>query len=1037
MSDSDDDFDISSIQHGQCGNIQNTIDNNNTTNISCNVSNNFLTSMDKKDTCKRHREEATSSKVDLPKKKKTRIKKSNIDHRLLPQIEFPDSYIRGAKNSRFLVQNRCCYSGYFNTYLLVVEKLPIQFYDLVGKIGFGHFLRNSNISVNSYHLDDLVGRYIGNFVFQLKDKCIQFKINDVSQILGIPSMGKPIIVNNDEDCSHETMFWHKYFGVTQVTSTLVKDVFIRVVSLGHVNEDHVLDCFKLWLCLLFSSFLLPTSKMTIPLRLFYYIENVEEIGKLNWSQLVMDQLFKNMDSASHSVRRRERIGDRTGEYIHGCATVLNVFLWERTNLFPPSSPANYVIFQKYEGSTKRRNRTIACLSNEEVFHCPRSYSTNSCSTKPILKSMVQPTLEEFINNRIIKKHCPHPKKNANKNSIPSVLVPGRFNYSRSNIDRSDDISSMEITLDSTSVVDLCTPSTQQFVGALPHLKKSSIPRSFNYQIDNLSENNLDISSSTIRSPVLLDGLDTYDYMLTDSIQKLQISSSTKEESFVDSAVHPSLEILDSNINVDKANFITSVTCPNNTFRQVEISTSPKILHSNQTLGSLDIQPPSFDLLFEAVDKVLDLGIDISQSSSTPSLNTPSTFLNIKNDGGRNVNEIQFSQKMYSPSHSNYSSDQYKTPMEDKIKANRSECCVPTVIISSPEFWAAVAESADVIERKACKPFDKDELTSVVRCIDFSPNTTSTSDSPYVSSMIKRIKDRNAEKLENEKLMEVVEATNMKDDGKPKKNQTTKKLVMDSKYRSLFFFLIMDDSVFCSGGDVVDIIHHQIYTNLLVKVFFGVIRVELVEKFVINDRFQFIDPDFFSDDDGHDTTQSVPELVSNVDVDNVLHLISRNSRGNDKRNWKYFIIPIRTVNHWHFLVWSRVHNTYTHYDSNHMERELLNLGAAKRAMKWMTMWFRLNFVTVFHDEPTLVQYKKYPQQTNSKMDGGLYMFHGISSFVDYMHIEDGIFNNFSLDSKMTWNKSEVPRIRNSMFRRIAERLEFTPWHTKLANYKDKS
>ncbi|KMZ62936.1 hypothetical protein ZOSMA_434G00020 [Zostera marina] len=277
---------------------------------------------------------------------------------------------------------------------------------------------------------------------------------------------------------------------------------------------------------------------------------------------------------------------------------------------------------------------------------------------------------------------------------------------------------------------------------------------------------------------------------------------------------------------------------------------------------------------------------------------------------------------------------------------------------------------------------------------------------------------------------------MKDDGKPKKNQTTKQLVMDSKYRFLFFFLIMDDSVFCSGGDVVDIIHHQIYTNLLVNVFFGVLRVELVEKFVLNDKFQFIDPDLFSDDHGHEPTQSVPELVSNVEVDNVLRMITRKRRGIDKRNWKYFIIPIRTVNHWHFLVWSRVRNTYTHYDSNHIQRESLNLGAAKRAMKWMTMWFRQNFVTVFHDEPTLVQFKNYPQETNSKMDGGLYIFHGISSFVDYMHIEDGIFNNSSLDSMMTWKKSEVPRIRNNMFRRLAERLEFTPWHTKLANYKEK-
>lgn len=36
---------------------------------------------------------------DIRKDKKTRIKKTKIDHALLPQKEFPDSFIPGAKNS--------------------------------------------------------------------------------------------------------------------------------------------------------------------------------------------------------------------------------------------------------------------------------------------------------------------------------------------------------------------------------------------------------------------------------------------------------------------------------------------------------------------------------------------------------------------------------------------------------------------------------------------------------------------------------------------------------------------------------------------------------------------------------------------------------------------------------------------------------------------------------------------------------------------------------------------------------------------------
>lgn len=96
-------------------------------------------------------------------------------------------------------------------------------------------------------------------------------------------------------------------------------------------------------------------------------------------------------------------------------------------------------------------------------------------------------------------------------------------------------------------------------------------------------------------------------------------------------------------------------------------------------------------------------------------------------------------------------------------------------------------------------------------------------------------------------------------------------------------------------------------------------------------------------------------------------------------------------------------------------------------------FKQNLLSVYHDESILNQCQTFPQESNPMLDGGLYMLHGISCFIDYMHIEDSIFNDCSLKSKMTWKKSDVPKIRNVMFRKIAERVEFTPWHTKLANH----
>ncbi|KMZ66688.1 hypothetical protein ZOSMA_28G00460 [Zostera marina] len=101
---------------------------------------------------------------------------------------------------------------------------------------------------------------------------------------------------------------------------------------------------------------------------------------------------------------------------------------------------------------------------------------------------------------------------------------------------------------STQHVSLCTPSPPS-IG-----QKSPIPIVCNHQNDNVSELNMDVSYSSISSPVLLDGLDLYDYMLIDAIQNFQISSSPADEQSVD----PSIDILgtsNSDLIVDKADFI--------------------------------------------------------------------------------------------------------------------------------------------------------------------------------------------------------------------------------------------------------------------------------------------------------------------------------------------------------------------------------------------------------------------------------------------------------------------------------------------------
>ncbi|KMZ68579.1 hypothetical protein ZOSMA_236G00040 [Zostera marina] len=73
---------------------------------------------------------------------------------------------------------------------------------------FGHFLTVQLMVVNSFQLDDLCGRFISNYTFELKKKEVRETVEDVGKILSIPYKGTPIDLNR---ASNDTQLWRKFF----------------------------------------------------------------------------------------------------------------------------------------------------------------------------------------------------------------------------------------------------------------------------------------------------------------------------------------------------------------------------------------------------------------------------------------------------------------------------------------------------------------------------------------------------------------------------------------------------------------------------------------------------------------------------------------------------------------------------------------------------------------------------------------------------------------------------------------------------------
>lgn len=62
-------------------------------------------------------------------------------------------------------------------------------------------------------------------------------------------------------------------------------------KISYVSEEDVDDMCCLWLVLLFSTFLLPSSKMGLNGKVLSYIENLKELHLINWTECVRYLIF--------------------------------------------------------------------------------------------------------------------------------------------------------------------------------------------------------------------------------------------------------------------------------------------------------------------------------------------------------------------------------------------------------------------------------------------------------------------------------------------------------------------------------------------------------------------------------------------------------------------------------------------------------------------------------------------------------------------------------------------------------------------------
>ena len=143
---------------------------------------------------------------------------------------------------------------------LKVNRVSDRVVEKIKSTPFSQFWEMPLCKVVNSDLDTIVSNYVGEHYFLLGSVRCKFSIDDVVEILQLPKGTKDLVVVKNYKATSEL---EKIFkGKTRVKKLEVEKELRLVISRGNSEEDDI--AVKLWICLLFCTFLILDSSSAFP-----------------------------------------------------------------------------------------------------------------------------------------------------------------------------------------------------------------------------------------------------------------------------------------------------------------------------------------------------------------------------------------------------------------------------------------------------------------------------------------------------------------------------------------------------------------------------------------------------------------------------------------------------------------------------------------------------------------------------------------------------------------------------------------------------
>uniref|UniRef100_A0A2N9FMB5 Ubiquitin-like protease family profile domain-containing protein n=1 Tax=Fagus sylvatica TaxID=28930 RepID=A0A2N9FMB5_FAGSY len=198
---------------------------------------------------------------------------------------------------------------------------------------FGWLLNlHCNIEASGRILEVMATRWNADArAFQVGDRLIPFTLYDVALILGLPVRGEPIDLNQ------------AHSGGSMVEKLLDRHLKTtspdrnKLVTLLTKTSIQVPNRVRLYIALVFSYFLFPTTSKKVNPSLLPLLDDRANLGTYAWGKAVYDFLVSGLSRAASSMQAKKGRGNL---HIQGCTALLQIWACEHLGVGSKNAEIN-------------------------------------------------------------------------------------------------------------------------------------------------------------------------------------------------------------------------------------------------------------------------------------------------------------------------------------------------------------------------------------------------------------------------------------------------------------------------------------------------------------------------------------------------------------------------------------------------------------------------------------------------------------------------------------------------------------------------